>query len=112
MPGDLRPGYRQGDGDRGQGVDRGGGSQGRGARLPRSGGSGRTRHALPAARRLRGRVPAPAYARQHHAATAAEHAARYVELAGSGVGTVFVALPDLVDADDLRRLEPVLDRLG
>jgi len=32
-------------------------------------------------------------------------------LAESGVGTVFVALPDLVDADDLRRLEPVLSRL-
>ncbi|MGI3783551.1 MAG: LLM class flavin-dependent oxidoreductase, partial [Janthinobacterium lividum] len=62
--------------------------------------------------RLRGRVPASAYARQHHAGTATEHAARYRELTESGVGTVFVALPDLVDADDLRRLEPVLDRLA
>lgn len=61
--------------------------------------------------RLRGRVPASAFARQRHAGTAPEHAQRYTELAEAGVGTVFVALPDLVDADDLRRLEPVLDRL-
>ena len=61
--------------------------------------------------RLRGRVPASAFARQRHAGTAAEHAQRYAELAEAGVGTMFVALPDLVDADDLRRLEPVLDRL-
>ena len=49
--------------------------------------------------------------RQHHAGTAADHADRYGELAEPEVGTVFVALPDLVDADDLRRLEPVLSRL-
>lgn len=61
--------------------------------------------------RLRGRVPATAFAGQHHAGTAAEHAARYAGLAEADVGTVFVALPDLVDADDLRRLEPVLARL-
>ncbi len=61
--------------------------------------------------RLRGRVPATAFARSHHAGTAADHAARYAGLAEADVGTVFVALPDLVDADDLRRLEPVLRRL-
>ena len=61
--------------------------------------------------RLRGRLPATAYGRQHHAGTAADHAVRYGELAEAEVGTVFVALPDLVDADDLRRLEPVLSRL-
>ena len=61
--------------------------------------------------RLRGRVPATAYARSHHAGSAPEHATRYAELAEAGVGTVFVALPDLVDADDLGRLEPVLSRL-
>ena len=61
--------------------------------------------------RLRGRVPATAFARQHHAGTAADHAARYRALAEQEVGTVFVALPDLVDADDLRRLEPVVARL-
>ncbi|GAB2589045.1 hypothetical protein GCM10009593_30160 [Microlunatus antarcticus] len=62
--------------------------------------------------RLRGRIPAAAYAQQHHAGTAADHASRWAELAEAEVGTVFVALPDLVDADDLRRLEPVLARLG
>ncbi|HEY0238935.1 MAG TPA: LLM class flavin-dependent oxidoreductase [Friedmanniella sp.] len=62
--------------------------------------------------RLRGRVPAAAFARQHHAGTAADHAERWGGLAEAEVGTVFVALPDLVDADDLRRLEPVLARLG
>ncbi len=62
--------------------------------------------------RLRGRVPASAFARQRHAGTAADHATRYRGLAEQEVGTVFVALPDLVDADDLRRLEPVLSRLG
>ena len=62
--------------------------------------------------RLRGRVPASAFARQRHAGTASDHARRWTDLAESGVGTVFVALPDLVDADDLRRLEPVMARLG
>jgi alkanesulfonate monooxygenase SsuD/methylene tetrahydromethanopterin reductase-like flavin-dependent oxidoreductase (luciferase family) len=61
--------------------------------------------------RLRGRTPAPTFARRHHAGTAAEHARRYRGLAELGVGTVFVALPDLVDADDLKRLAPVLDQL-
>lgn len=61
--------------------------------------------------RLRGRIPATAFARQHHAGTAADHAARYAGLAEQEVGTVYVALPDLVDADDLARLEPVLARL-
>jgi alkanesulfonate monooxygenase SsuD/methylene tetrahydromethanopterin reductase-like flavin-dependent oxidoreductase (luciferase family) len=62
--------------------------------------------------RLRGRVPAAAFARQHHAGGAAEHAERYRGLAEQDVGTVFVALPDLVDADDLRRLEGVVSRLS
>ena len=62
--------------------------------------------------RLRGRVPATAFARQHHAGTAADHAERYRGLAEADVGTVYVALPDLVDADDLRRLEPVVSRLS
>ena len=61
--------------------------------------------------RLRGRTPAATFAQRHAAGTAAEQARRYRGLADLGVGTVFVALPDLVDADDLRRLEPVLDRL-
>ena len=58
--------------------------------------------------RLRGRTPAGAFAARHHAGLAADHVQRYRELAELGVGTVFVALPDLVDADDLTRLAPLL----
>jgi alkanesulfonate monooxygenase SsuD/methylene tetrahydromethanopterin reductase-like flavin-dependent oxidoreductase (luciferase family) len=57
---------------------------------------------------LRGRTSAPAYARAHHAGVAADHIARYRELAGLGVSTVFVALPDLQGPDDLARLAPVV----
>lgn len=59
--------------------------------------------------RLRGRTPAPAFAARHHAGTAVEHRRRYAELAALGVRTVFVALPDLVEADDLVRCAPLLD---
>ena len=63
--------------------------------------------------RLRGRVPAAAFAAAAPRRDRRRPRARATaELAEAGVGTVFVALPDLVDADDLRRLEPVLDRLG
>ena len=58
--------------------------------------------------RLRGRTPAVAFAARHHAGPAVDHAQRYRELAELGVGTVFVALPDLVDADDLTRLAPLV----
>jgi alkanesulfonate monooxygenase SsuD/methylene tetrahydromethanopterin reductase-like flavin-dependent oxidoreductase (luciferase family)/predicted kinase len=58
--------------------------------------------------RLRGRTPAPAFAARHSAGVAADHARRYRELADLGVGTVFLALPDLADADDLARCAPVL----
>ncbi len=58
--------------------------------------------------RLRGRTAAATYARRHHAGTAAEHAERYRGLADLGVRTVFVALPDLVGADDLARLAPLV----
>jgi alkanesulfonate monooxygenase SsuD/methylene tetrahydromethanopterin reductase-like flavin-dependent oxidoreductase (luciferase family)/predicted kinase len=61
--------------------------------------------------RLRGRTPAAAYARRHHAGEAASHVERYRELAERGVQTVFVALPDLEGPDDLERLAPVLDGL-
>ncbi len=61
--------------------------------------------------RLRGRTPAARYAAQHHAGQAFEHARRYAELAESGVGTVFLALPDLVDADDLSRCAPLIAAL-
>ncbi len=59
--------------------------------------------------RLRGRTPAPAFAARHHAGTAVEHRRRYAGLAELGVRTVFVSLPDLVDADDLVRCAPLLD---
>jgi alkanesulfonate monooxygenase SsuD/methylene tetrahydromethanopterin reductase-like flavin-dependent oxidoreductase (luciferase family)/predicted kinase len=62
--------------------------------------------------RLRGRQQAPVFAARHHAGTAADQAKRYRELSALGVGTVFLALPDLVDADDLRRCAPLLSALG
>ncbi|GAB3438594.1 hypothetical protein GCM10027517_11060 [Phycicoccus ginsengisoli] len=58
--------------------------------------------------RLRGRTPAPAYARRHHAGEVTSHAARYRELGRQGVSTVFVSLPDLASAADLERFVPVL----
>ena len=58
--------------------------------------------------RLRGRTPAAAYARRHHAGTAQQHGARYAELAERGVSTVFVALPDLTGPDDLAGLGAML----
>jgi len=58
--------------------------------------------------RLRGRTPAPTFAARHHAGTATDQARRYRRLADLGVGTIFVSLPDLHDAEDLGRLAPVL----
>ena len=61
--------------------------------------------------RLRGRTPAAAFAARHHAGLAVDHARRYRELADLGVGTVFLALPDLAGAEDLRRCAPLLAAL-
>jgi alkanesulfonate monooxygenase SsuD/methylene tetrahydromethanopterin reductase-like flavin-dependent oxidoreductase (luciferase family) len=61
--------------------------------------------------RLRGRRPAAEYAARSHAGTAAEHVARYRRLAALGVDTVFLALPDLRDGDDLARCAPLLAAL-
>jgi alkanesulfonate monooxygenase SsuD/methylene tetrahydromethanopterin reductase-like flavin-dependent oxidoreductase (luciferase family)/predicted kinase len=61
--------------------------------------------------RLRGRLPAAVYAARHHAAPAVDHAQRYLELADLGVGTIFIALPDLSGADDLARCTPLLAAL-
>ncbi len=58
--------------------------------------------------RLRGRTAAAAYARRHHAGTAAEHRERYAVLADRGVSTVFVAAPDLAGPDDVARLGGLL----
>jgi alkanesulfonate monooxygenase SsuD/methylene tetrahydromethanopterin reductase-like flavin-dependent oxidoreductase (luciferase family) len=57
--------------------------------------------------RLRGRVSATAFARTHHAGVAADHVARYRELADHGADTVFVAVPDLRCADDLAKFAGV-----
>ena len=58
--------------------------------------------------RLRGRTAAATYAARHHAGPAADHLERYAALAGQGVETVFLGLPDLTDAADLDRLAPLL----
>jgi alkanesulfonate monooxygenase SsuD/methylene tetrahydromethanopterin reductase-like flavin-dependent oxidoreductase (luciferase family)/predicted kinase len=57
--------------------------------------------------RLRGRTSASAYARAHHAGTAADHVGRYRQLAERGVSTVFVSLPDLTGPDDVLKLTPI-----
>jgi alkanesulfonate monooxygenase SsuD/methylene tetrahydromethanopterin reductase-like flavin-dependent oxidoreductase (luciferase family)/predicted kinase len=64
-------------------------------------------HAAQLVERLRGRVSAVAYARQHHAGTAAEHIARYRSLAAHGVDTVFVAFPDLSGVEEVERFAAV-----
>jgi alkanesulfonate monooxygenase SsuD/methylene tetrahydromethanopterin reductase-like flavin-dependent oxidoreductase (luciferase family)/predicted kinase len=61
---------------------------------------------------LRGRTSAAAYARRHHAGTAKEHAVRYRHLAGLGVSSVFLALPDLRGPDDVLALAPLLAALA
>ena len=61
--------------------------------------------------RLRGRTPAPVFAARHSAGPAADHAERYRGLAELGVGTVFLALPDLAGAEDLERCAPLLAAL-
>ena len=62
--------------------------------------------------RLRGRTSAAAFGRRHHAGVAADQVARYRELAGRGVSTVFVALPGLTSADDLALMAPVIRAFG
>jgi F420-dependent oxidoreductase-like protein len=62
--------------------------------------------------RTRGRTPAATHAARHHAGTAREHVARYRRLADLGVDTVFLALPDLRDGEDLGRCAPLLAALG
>ena len=59
--------------------------------------------------RLRGRTSAAAYARRHHAGTLDDQRRRRDRLASLGVGTVFLALPDLFQADDIDFLSALLD---
>jgi len=54
--------------------------------------------------RLRGRTAASTYARRHHAGTPVEHRDRYARLHDQGVGTVFLALPDLTGPDRLHEV--------
>src|SRR3954471_9852280 len=54
--------------------------------------------------RLRGRTAAATYVRRHHAGTPAQHRDRYARLHDRGVGTVFVALPELSRAEDLSQV--------
>jgi alkanesulfonate monooxygenase SsuD/methylene tetrahydromethanopterin reductase-like flavin-dependent oxidoreductase (luciferase family)/predicted kinase len=65
-------------------------------------------HVASIVERLRGRTGAPAFARRHHAGLAADHAARYRDLAARGVRTAFVALPDLAGPEDLSRMAAVI----
>jgi alkanesulfonate monooxygenase SsuD/methylene tetrahydromethanopterin reductase-like flavin-dependent oxidoreductase (luciferase family) len=58
--------------------------------------------------RLRGATAAAAFAARHHAGTAADHTARYRALVDRGVRTVFVAPPDLADADGVLALGAVV----
>jgi alkanesulfonate monooxygenase SsuD/methylene tetrahydromethanopterin reductase-like flavin-dependent oxidoreductase (luciferase family) len=58
--------------------------------------------------RLRGRVAAPVFAKRHNAGTIDQHRDRYAVLADLGVSTVFLGLPDLAGADDVRRLSGLL----
>ena len=69
-------------------------------------------HVASLVERLRGRTSATAFGRRHHAGVAADQVARYRELAGRGVSTVFVALPGLTSADDLALMAPVIRAFG
>src|SRR5262245_53688844 len=64
-------------------------------------------HAASIVEKLRGSTAAAAFARRHHAGTAADAIGRYRLLAERGVQTVFVSLPDLAGPDDVLRLAPV-----
>jgi len=62
--------------------------------------------------RFRGRTPATAFARAHHAGTAVDHIGRYRQLAERGVSTVFVSLPDLAGPEEVGKLAPVAAAFG
>jgi len=60
--------------------------------------------------RLRGRTKAAVYAARHHAAEVAAHRERHDRLFEAGVGTVFLALPDLAGARDVERVAALARR--
>lgn len=65
-------------------------------------------HTADLVERLRGRTAAATFARRHHAGPPGDHVDRYRALAGRGVRTVFVALPDLAGPEEVLRLAPVI----
>jgi alkanesulfonate monooxygenase SsuD/methylene tetrahydromethanopterin reductase-like flavin-dependent oxidoreductase (luciferase family)/predicted kinase len=69
-------------------------------------------HVAAIVERLRGRSSAATFARRHHAGVAADHVARYQQLAERGVSTVFLSLPDLGGPDDLARVSAVVGAFG
>ena len=69
-------------------------------------------HTADLVERLRGRTPAARFAAAHHAGTVADHVVRYRSLAGRGVTSVFLALPDLAGPDDIERCVPLIDAFG
>ena len=54
--------------------------------------------------RLRGRTKAASYAAKHHAAEVSAHRERHDRLFEAGVGTVFLAVPDLMGVADVERV--------
>ncbi|MDT0212252.1 LLM class flavin-dependent oxidoreductase [Rothia sp. ARF10] len=60
--------------------------------------------------RRRGRTKAAVYAARHHAAEVAAHRERHDRLFEAGVGTVFLALPDLAGARDVERVAALARR--
>ena len=60
--------------------------------------------------RLRGRAKAADFAGRHHAGDVASHRERHERLVEEGVGTVFLALPDLDGPQDVERVAPLARR--
>ena len=60
--------------------------------------------------RLRGRTKATDFASRHHAGEVTAHRERHERLFDAGVGTVFLALPDLDGADDVERVAALARR--
>ncbi|WP_353952235.1 LLM class flavin-dependent oxidoreductase [Knoellia sp. S7-12] len=60
--------------------------------------------------RMRGRTKAANFAARHHAADVASHRERFERLFDEGVGTVFLALPDLEGLADVERIAALARR--
>ena len=58
--------------------------------------------------KLRGRTSAAAYAKSHGAGLAADHIARYRDLARRGVRTIYASLPDLSGPAEVHRFAPIV----